>query len=862
MTSFGKGNDAILEKKIVDITHENINTKEPAYNLTGISHINYSVEGHRGQTVCAVADNPLHHEDSFSVPSDMLCLKSTLEKKFFGKCFNDNVHIQLIYNILDIEKILAAYSTNAVYALNNMNAVENDEREDLFEYLTTDLNYDSFISQKSDKVTLFEKFVQNPRLAYFADAFFDTSNKRRTALRPQKELYSMLALIAKLRHWCVHSEEGDAEYWLYKLDNLSCEFIDILDTLYNRSVYEINYKFVDTNKVNIQILQSICKNIDQIALIKSYYEFLITKKHKNLGFSIRKLREEMLIGTTYTSNPSDKLYNKNLNSVRNKLFQMTDFIIYLGYINEDCNRANGLVNNLRSSILDENKESIYKEEAAFLWNKHKDSIDKIVKSLDGDNIKKLGCSKLDIPNDKLENCFIKPAKIVSSFTKLIYLLTRFLNGKEINDLLTTLINKFDNIRSFIETMDALELEKSFTKDYVFFENSQKYLDELIELNSFAKSCSFDINAKKIMYRDAIDILGVKSDKTDAEIDNMIDQILQVDTNGNKKLKKNNGLRNFIASNVIDSNRFKYLIRYGNPKKIREIANCVPAVKFVLKDIPDAQIERYYDSYFLDDAAICSVEKKRNALAEVISNMSFELFADAGKYQKANVETRTYKAEIKRKNQAIIRLYLTVMYLMLKNLVNVNSRYVIGFHCVERDAKLYALSGLGIGNIKNDFSYVTEAVLGITNEDKDPSGRIISEPDATRAGIAANKHLRNKRWYRLIFDNLKKSDKKIVTRFRNTVCHLNAIRNMNSYIGDIGYIDNYFALYHYIIQKALSKVKTNNTYTNEYISNLNEYHTYSKDFVKTYCIPFGYSLVRYKNLTIDGQFDKNNPQSSQ
>lgn len=867
MTSFGRGNDAVLEQKIVDTSHEPLNIDDPAYQLNVVTMNGYSVTGHRGETVSAVTDNPLRRfnggkkdEPEQSVPTDMLCLKPTLEKKFFGKEFNDNIHIQLIYNILDIEKILAVYSTNAIYALNNMSADENIENSDFFMKRTTDETFDDFEKKKESTNSrekadfdAFEKFIANYRLAYFADAFYvnkkNPKGKARNVLREDKELYSVLTLIGKLRHWCVHSEEGRAEFWLYKLDELKDDFKNVLDVVYNRPVEEINNRFIENNKVNIQILGSVYKNTDIAELVRSYYEFLITKKYKNMGFSIKKLRESMLEGKGY----ADKEYD----SVRNKLYQMTDFILYTGYINEDSDRADDLVNTLRSSLKEDDKTTVYCKEADYLWKKYRESIREVADALDGDNIKRLSKSNIEIQEDKLRKCFISYADSVSEFTKLIYLLTRFLSGKEINDLVTTLINKFDNIRSFLEIMDELGLDRTFTAEYSFFEDSTKYLAELVELNSFVKSCSFDINAKRTMYRDALDILGIKSGKTEEDIEKMIDNILQIDANGDKKLKKNNGLRNFIASNVIDSNRFKYLVRYGNPKKIRETAKCKPAVRFVLNEIPDAQIERYYEACCPKNTALCSANKRREKLADMIAEIEFENFSDAGNYQKANVTSRTSEAEIKRKNQAIIRLYLTVMYIMLKNLVNVNARYVIAFHCVERDTKLYAESGLEVGNIEKNKTNLTMAVMGVKLE----NGIIKTEFDKSLAENAANRYLRNARWYKLILDNLKKSERAVVNEFRNTVCHLNAIRNININIKEIKEVENYFALYHYLIQKHLEnrfadkKVERD---TGDFISKLEEHKTYCKDFVKAYCTPFGYNLVRYKNLTIDGLFDKNYP----
>lgn len=55
------------------------------------------------------------------VGEDYLGLKATLEKEFFGKEFpNDNVRIQMIHNILDIQKILGLYVNDIIYCVNNL----------------------------------------------------------------------------------------------------------------------------------------------------------------------------------------------------------------------------------------------------------------------------------------------------------------------------------------------------------------------------------------------------------------------------------------------------------------------------------------------------------------------------------------------------------------------------------------------------------------------------------------------------------------------------------------------------------------------------------------------------------------------
>ena len=51
---------------------------------------------------------------------DALCLKTYFEKEIFKDKFNDNMHIQAIYNIFDIEKTLAKHITNNIYAVNSL----------------------------------------------------------------------------------------------------------------------------------------------------------------------------------------------------------------------------------------------------------------------------------------------------------------------------------------------------------------------------------------------------------------------------------------------------------------------------------------------------------------------------------------------------------------------------------------------------------------------------------------------------------------------------------------------------------------------------------------------------------------------
>ena len=52
---------------------------------------------------------------------DYIGIKGAIEEKYFGKQFpNDNIRVQIAYNIADIKKSLALYANNIVYMMYNL----------------------------------------------------------------------------------------------------------------------------------------------------------------------------------------------------------------------------------------------------------------------------------------------------------------------------------------------------------------------------------------------------------------------------------------------------------------------------------------------------------------------------------------------------------------------------------------------------------------------------------------------------------------------------------------------------------------------------------------------------------------------
>lgn len=847
ITSFGKGNSAVLEYEVDnnDYNKTQLSSKDNSnIELCGVNEVNITFSSKHGfeSGVEINTSNPTHRSgESSPVRWDMLGLKSELEKRFFGKTFDDNIHIQLIYNILDIEKILAVYVTNIVYALNNMLGEGDESNYDFMGYLSTFNTYKVFTNPNGstlsdDKkenirksLSKFNALLKTKRLGYFGLEEPKTKDTR-VLEAYKKRVYHMLAIVGQIRQCVFHDLSEHSEYDLYSfIDNskkVYRECRETLDYLVDERFDSINKGFIQGNKVNISLLIDMMKGYEADDIIRLYYDFIVLKSQKNLGFSIKKLREKIL--DEYGFRFKDKQYD----SVRSKMYKLMDFLLFCNYYRNDIAAGESLVRKLRFSMTDDEKEGIYADEAAKLWGKFRNDFENIADHMNGDVIKELGKADMDF-DEKILDSEKKNASDLLYFSKMIYMLTYFLDGKEINDLLTTLISKFDNIKEFLKIMksSAIDVECELTAGYKLFNDSQRITNELFIVKNIASMRKPAASAKLTMFRDALTILGIDDKITD----DRISEILKLKEKG----KGIHGLRNFITNNVIESSRFVYLIKYANAQKIREVAKNEKVVMFVLGGIPDTQIERYYKSCVEFPDMNSSLEAKRSELARMIKNIRFDDFKNVKQQAKGRENVAKERAK------AVIGLYLTVMYLLVKNLVNVNARYVIAIHCLERDFGLYKeiIPELASKNLKNDYRILSQTLCELCdNGDESPN-----------LFLKKNKRLR-----KCVEVDINNADSSMTRKYRNCIAHLTVVRELKEYIGDIRTVDSYFSIYHYVMQRCITKREddTKQEEKKKYEDDLLKNHGYTKDFVKALNSPFGYNIPRFKNLSIEQLFDRN------
>ena len=839
MTSFGRGSEAVPEKHIVGKEIITLSEKA-AFTVRNDNDVFFGIDG---RVKGAIADNPLYKYEKASRGQDRIS-REKLEIRYYGRTFEDNIHIQVIYNILDIEKIMSIHINNIIFTINNLLRKESEDFSDIVGYITKCDKYDDLFKKKGENVADdFSSLCRTPLLAYFNIQIMDDEKKGKkdpnALILKKEELFSILYTLGYMRQMLMH---GSPNQNIYKEDALKDKrlkhCLDTINRTYQERVDRLNSNFLNMARKNLSMLFSafdVHSPEEKAEYVRDYYEFAVRKQFKNQGFSIKYLRECMTDEIPDAAVLRDQKYD----SVRGKLYPFINFAIFR-YYNANESEAENLVERLRASMNEVEKDSIYKLEAHRIWPKLKNLVLKhILPEMEGSKIKEKNPElDSDVTLDMINS--VKIGKDSTLFTKIIFLATLFINGKETNDLLTALISKFEDISALNNILHTRSLDSEFVKEFKFFNNCSAVSEELRLVNSFAHMKRESMSAKMAMYDEALTVLGIDEKEKEFELNQMLDK------DARKQNRQKAGLRNFIANNVIESDRFKYLVRYGNVKRIKGISTNKGVMSFVLKDIADAQIVRYYISIYGDDN--CSLLKMREQLTDRLTGFTF---ADISDVMQNDKESNAIMQEEKRQKQALVRLYLTALYLILKNLVYVNSRYSLAFMILERDYWLET------GKTGENAAY--------------------ENPVELAQGLIQNRPYNKKRVSDYMNQNFSNADSWAIKAFRNKVQHLDAVRQADRYIGDAKEFKSWFELYHYIMQRCLinqyeydsthESKKTEdgqmiidegrlNPATKKYFQLVKTDNACCRDFVKALNTPFAYNLARFKNLTIDGLFDKN------
>lgn len=864
---------------------------------------------------------------NFPIGRDYVKIRSALEKQYFGKEFpEDNLHVQIAYNVADIKKILSVYINNIIYMFYNLarseeydifynSQSENSGRDcdvigSLY-YQASYRNQDANRFEKDGKKKAIDSLLDDTRAYYtYFDGLFsvpkredDGKIKESEKEKAKDQNFDVLRLLSVGRQLTFHSDKSNNEAYLFDLSKLTRaaqdenrrqdiqSLLNILNSTCRSNLEGVNGDFVKHAKNNLYVLNQLYPSLKANDLIGEYYNFIVKKENRNIGIRLITVRE-LIIEHNYT-NLKDSKYD----TYRNKIYTVLNFILF-----REIQENSIAIKNFREKL-----RSTEKAEQPALYQAFANKIypmvqAKFAKAIDlfeeqyKTKFKSEFKGGISIENMQQQNILLQTENI-DYFSKYVLFLTKFLDGKEINELLCALINKFDNIADLLDISKQIGTPVVFCADYESLNDAAKIAENIRLIKNIAhlrpaiqeaqssKDNADAAGTPATLLIDAYNMLNTDIQLVygEAAYEELRKDLFErkIGTKYNKKGKKvdvyDHKFRNFLINNVIKSKWFFYIAKYVKPADCAKMMSNKKMIEFALRDLPETQIKRYYYT-ITGNEALGDAESLKGVIIEQLHAFSIKNTLLSIK----NMGEGEYKIQqigsSKEKLKAIVNLYLTVAYLLTKSLVKVNIRFSIAFGCLERDLVLQKKSEKKFDAIINEILLEDDKIRKECDKERAQAKTLPRELAQER--FAQIKRRESGCYFKSyhVYDYLSKNSNEFkqnhidfaVTSYRNNVEHLNVVHCMTKYFSEVKDVKSYYGVYCYIMQRMLcdeliiknqDKPDVRQTFE-EYNRLLKDHGTYSKNLMWLLNFPFAYNLARYKNLSNEDLFNaKNNDQKS-
>ncbi len=824
--------------------------------------------------------------------ADYIDIKDELEEKFFGEKFPaDNLHVQIAYNVLDIKKHIIQFVNQIIYTFFNINrtTIDYESFQDLIGTTFAFRPYSELDFSKVKNHDELDKLLDGVSFydAYFPGVFKIPEKKKNEQVTDEEREkckehnYNVLRLLSLVRQACEHEDlkNGSSDIMLYDLKGglreNNKELLDFLDELYQKVPANFNKGFEKNSVNNLYMLSKIYPNVTFDDLVKKYYFYVAIKSQNNIGVNLRLVRD-IIIEKHIT-----KLKDKSYDTARSKLYTLLGFVLFESV--KDNELVTSTVKKLRKNDTEEGRLQIYAGFADAAWDLYNKQLENTVQVF-SEELKNKFKSELAKSLSVQGKDYALGKQNVSYFSKQMLLLTKFLDAKEINILLTGLISRFDNIADLIDCASECGVQVSFKEIYSLFNDARAVSNELRIIKNVARMKDEDLTVKNCMLIDAANFLGLEQPilqwcecTTDEQRAVNKAFLARVQPTAKKGEKINHQLRNFIINNVVKSRWFFYLARYTKPSVCREIMKNERLIQFVLKEIPDMQIVRYYKSVSGNEPSDISIA--RDYLLERLCKFTVDkLFS---KVESLTVQENRSIDDMskKQKSRALVRLYLTVAYLAIKGVMSVNTVFSIAFSCLERDLTLkqglkkeglLSFTGYYIekdGRLVREYNQIRDKIRDDVSLSKEEKRREYAQLTPILRAMHYDLHSyycvhNNYEEARAIIRNIGDKQISLSKRYRDLIAHLNVAAMMNEYLGEMQTITSYYSVYVYsleriLIDEQLKHVNKFNDALSQFIlkcsSRIQKRGAYDRDMLWVINAPFAYNLARYKNLSIEDLF---------
>lgn len=740
-------------------------------------------------------NNNIFYQNKYTIDKQNKINQALLNEYCGFSNVESNINIQIIHNIEDIKKITSLYLNNALYTLTTIKSDNIKDIRELVSYIFPNYKYDfkkkKIITLENKNLDKLTEFINSVALIIRNRNFFYGFGNTKT-----ENIFESLKAISLLRNRISHFQSNKCEYKLLKKEI----------KLYLKK-YSIS--FVKNSNRNLYLIKKLYSNNNIETNLKKYYLYVLNEEDKNLNISIKKIMEK-----------ARDIYPSNLNEENNKKYNTILKYHLYNYLKLNKQLTEEYVFKLKAVDFDK-KDAIYIELVNKIGKPEFEKVRKICENINYDNE--------EFVNEKILSELLENISDFNNFSLEIYSLTKFLTIKECNELISNLINKIQSIIDLLENASKLNINIEIKNNDKLLINLDKdtlvnIVKELKIINSSKKYVNPKGKQTKVNFDVMTQALMIfKNDLKKDDIRNLLDEKFENPIYKAKKIKY--PIKNFIKNNVIKNKEFNYLFRYVNPTLLSNLLYKNPnLIKFLLSNLNKEELDKYKNKG-VDEHSISLV-----TLDNLINNL-----------KNGNMDYSNN-----------VRLYIKCIYLLIKNMIKINSYYFIAFSFYIRDMNLLLNQNKNVGI---DELRKKEGRKIYTNELNDTLNIISNTNSEDKKNMI--KTLNN---FKDILDN----NQDFLTCYRNNIEHIqiNKILLETTFPCNFEY-RNYFRIYQYCLQKYLlnNLKKIDSSFLNDCKNDIEKYNRYSKKLLFSMNGMFMYNYARYKDISdeyiFNRKYDSNN-----
>lgn len=739
--------------------------------------------------------------------------------------------------------------------LNNLEPSETELFKNLGNKMSDEFTYIKHYNNSNIKI---KQRINDILYKYFYKTELNTKlrNEMPNTIKQNDIVFDYIRLFSAIRQFSVHGLDDIFNKDKFN-DKINKNILDIAKQDRN------NFKnsFVKNNSKYFAILRDIYpdKNVFQ-----EFFDFVLYDSSKNLGISIDNIRKIIFEENKEVILASVKNEQGIMSDFLNKYKTILKFDLYRYFRTQDVEKY---IIKIKQCKNNEEKDIEYQNFAKEYYDKYKN---KILDTYKQAILQYVGKKY----NESINFEPILKSFEDNNFFNCLYVFSKFLTDKEAVDFWSQLINKMESISDLCSLAKCNKVSitnvSKITENVINLEQIDKYVETLKIMKSIRmRNCVKKKDKKSIDFKKVYNTFNSNVySYQDFQNKLKLNENGDICESGNKKHKRDvKPLKQFLRNNVYNSKQYQYILHYSKPEFCKKIIEQKEIIRFALYNMigEDAKgltqelnirkekesmykyISKVYHDFYYEDISETSqnfwlTRQQVDELIDSVKNLSLD-----------NLSNTIFK-ETDKNYTVIVRLYLNICYLIIKNLMRQNANYYVAIQDYEN---MYRLLNQNTKSSDTEFDFtVLQAYMKYS---RNKNSRSLNQL----------KSLLNKDYIKSVHKNfvLDNDYKQMIRRYRNIVCHCSLLENEEIFgTKQITNITSYFALYQILIQNKLKedeKRKEKKYEENKWFKNnmnlfkLDKDKSYSTKLCIALNFPCAYNMARFNNITIEKYNIKNN-----